>query len=287
MEIRPLAPADIPACVEVFYEADETLTTGLNLPIMPRNPDAIDRIFRHVSESTPSRAWVAEERGRLQGFGMAAEREHTTFLAFLFVRPDAQAAGLGASLYARCMPDSGYRATCIWSVQPVSAALYARNGLVPRVPIYTLVGRPRTPLPRLGAGLELTPVDQGEIDALDREVVGFARPVDHEAWQRWERRPFGLREDGELMGYGCAQTAGRLGPIVVRRSEHLMPLIGSLMDRVDAVENWMIHVPGPAAEAFVALLDTGMRFDGPPVIYCASEPGIDHSRYVPATLALP
>ena len=59
------------------------------------------------------------------------------------------------------------------------------------------------------------------------------------------------------------------------------------MDRVDAVDGWQIHVPGVAAEPFVALLRSGMRFDGAPIIYCASEPGIDHSRYVPATFALP
>lgn len=280
-------PGDIQACIEVFYEADETLTKGLNLPLMPRNPDGMDRIFRHVSTSTPSRAWVAEDRGRISGFGMAAERERMTFLAFLFVRPEAQAAGIGASLYARCMPDSGYRATCIWSVQPVSAALYARNGLVPRVPLYTFVGRPRSPLPRLSGVLELTAVSQDEIDSLDREVVGFARPVDHQAWQSWERRPFALRDDGGLAGYGYAQAAGRIGPIVVRRQEHLLPLMGSLMEEVPAIDGWMIHVPGPAAEPFTALLGAGLRFDGPPIIYCASQPGIDHSRYVPATFALP
>ena len=30
-----------------------------------------------------------------------------------------------------------------------------------------------------------------------------------------------------------------------------------------------------------------MRFDGPPIIFCATEPRIDHSRYLPATFALP
>ena len=49
----------------------------------------------------------------------------------------------------------------------------------------------------------------------------------------------------------------------------------------------MVHVPGPAAEPFAALLKAGMRFDGPPIIFCATEPGIDHSRYLPATFALP
>ncbi|MEX2546408.1 MAG: GNAT family N-acetyltransferase [Chloroflexota bacterium] len=287
MEIRPITPADIEACVEVFYSADEALSASMNLLVMPRNPQAIDGIFRHVSENDPGRAWVAEQGGEVVGFGMAIERDELTFLAFLFVRPDAQSAGLGAQLYDRCMPASGYRATCIWSVQPISAALYARYGLVPRVPMYTMTGRPRIPLPRLRDGLELTSITPAEIDELDREIVGFTRRVDHEAWQRWERRAWALREGEQLIGYGYSQPAGRIGPAVVRRAEDLLPLVGALMDQIEPREDWMVHVPGPAAEPFSALLQAGMRFDGPPVIFCATQPGIDHSRYLPATFALP
>lgn len=254
---------------------------------MPRNPAAIDRIFRHVSEGDPERSWLAEEDGKVIGFGMAIERETLTFLAFLFVRPDAQAAGVGAALYERCMPQAGYRATCIWSVQPISAALYARNGLVPRVPLYTLTGRPKSQLPRLRDGLDLTPIKPIEIDELDHEIVGFARRVDHAAWQRWERRPFALRDGQQLIGYGYAQPAGRIGPAVVRQSGDLLPLIGALMKQIEPVEDWIVHVPGVAAESFAALLQAGMRFDGPPIIFCATQPGIDHSRYLPATYALP
>ena len=147
MEYRPLTTSDIDGCIDVFYEADEALTAGLNMAINPRNPQAMRLIFEHVSSTTAGRAWIATDGGEIQGFGMAVEREQMTFLAFLFVRPGAQAAGVGASLYARCMPQSGYRGTCMWSVQPIAAALYARHGLVPRVPIYTLIGRPRDPLP--------------------------------------------------------------------------------------------------------------------------------------------
>jgi len=287
MDIRQLTADDIDACIDVFYEADEALTASRNLPLMPRNPMAIERIFRHVSESTPHRSWIAEIDGTAIGFGMAIERDQMTFLAFLFVRPDAQAAGVGAQLYARCMPDSGLRGTCIWSIQPISAALYARNGLVPRTPLYTLIGRPSTPLPPLRNGLKLTSIEPDEIDGLDREIVGFARRVDHQAWQRWERQPFALRDGLKVVGYGYAQPAGRIGPAVVRDKADLLPLIGALMNEVDAVEDWMVHVPGVAAESFTALLRAGMKFDGPPIIFCASQQVVDHTRYLPTTFALP
>ena len=59
------------------------------------------------------------------------------------------------------------------------------------------------------------------------------------------------------------------------------------MAHIDPPEDWMVHVPGPAAETFVALLKNGMRLDGPPILFCATHDGIDHSRYLPATFALP
>ena len=131
------------------------------------------------------------------------------------------------------------------------------------------MGRPRTPLPPLRDGLALTSITPEELDDLDREVVGFTRRVDHEAWQRWERLPFALRDGLTLVGYGYAQPAGRIGPAVVREAGDLLPLIGALMGEVEAAEDWMVHVPGVAAEPFAALLQAGMKFDGPPIIYCA------------------
>ena len=59
------------------------------------------------------------------------------------------------------------------------------------------------------------------------------------------------------------------------------------MGEVEPNGAWMVNVPGPAQDTFVGLLRAGLRLDGPPLIYCASAPSIDHSRYLPATFALP
>jgi acetyltransferase (GNAT) family protein len=287
VDYRPITPADLDSCIEIFYAADEQLTAERNLPLMPRNPQSMQGIFTHVTTYTPGRAWLAEESGNAIGFGMAVEREDLVFLSFLFVSPKAQAAGVGTALYERCVPRSGFRATSIWSLQPISAALYARDGVVPRVPLYTFLGRPRTPLPLLADGLELTAIKPDELDELDREVLGFSRRVDHLVWQAWDRRPFGLRAQSDVIGYGYAQPSGRVGPVVVRRSVDLLPLVGELMRQFEPPGEWMVHVPGPAADSFALLLRAGMRMDGAPVIFCATEDRIDHSRYLPGTFALP
>ena len=287
VDYRPITPADIDACVDVYYASDEQLTASLNLPLMPRNPAGLEGMLRYVSEGTPDRAWLADDSGTVIGFGMSAGYDDLVFLAMLFIRPAAQAAGIGKALYERCVPRRGYRATCIWAVQPVSAAVYARDGLVPRVPIYTFVGRPRSRLPTLRAGLSLTNVSLEEMDALDREIVRLSRRRDHDRWQSWGRRPFALRDGSNVAGYGYAQPSGRLGPIAVRNPDDLLPFVGALMAAVEVADGWMIHVPGPAAATFAGLLQAGLRFDGAPTIFCATEERIDHSRYVPGTLALP
>jgi hypothetical protein len=96
-----------------------------------------------------------------------------------------------------------------------------------------------------------------------------------------------LRSRSGLAGYGYAQSVGRLGPVVVRRREHLLPLVGALMREHDPSTAWMVHVPGPAAETFVAMLEAGMKFDGAPTLHCATEDRIDFSRYIPGSFALP
>ena len=287
MDFRLIEPADLEACADVFYAADDDLMARVGLPIMPRNPIALLRLFGHIQATSPERAWLAEHDGRVVGFGMSAQRDQLVFLSFLFVDPAEQSKGLGRALLERSMAGAKQAAVCIFSVQPISAALYAMYGMVPRVPMYTLTGRVKKPLPGLPAGLSVGPLEVAAATVLDRAVTGFAREQDHAAWLGWERRLFGLFEAGRPVGYGYAQSSGRMGPVVVERPELVLPFVGELMRQVETLEDWMVNVPGPAAEAFAALLNAGMRLDGPPVIFCASDDSIDHSRYLPSTFALP
>jgi GNAT superfamily N-acetyltransferase len=287
VDFRPIDPADLEALVEVFYEADDALNRSRGLPTTPRNPMPLLRLFDHIIHGAPHRGWLAERDGRALGFGIAAQRADMTFLSFLFVRPDAQASGLGRALLERAMANSEYRAVCIGAIQPISAALYAQYGMVPRVPLFMFSGKPNGALRALPAGLEIRPVSIDDVAPLDREVTGLTRPDDHAAWEKWDRQRLGLFQARDLVGYGSVQSVGRLGPVIVRDAEHLLPFVGALMDRLPDVETWLLNVPGPAAETFETLLKAGLRLEGPPVIYCATELRIDHSRYLPAGFALP
>ena len=287
MDFRPIDQADLEACADVFYEADDELNARRGLPKTPRNRAPLMRLFGHIVSGSPQRGWLAERDGSVLGFGIAAQRADMTFLSFLFVRPDAQASGVGRALLERAMAGSEYRAVCIGAIQPISAALYAQYGMVPRVPMFTFSGRPKDALPALPKSTELGEATIDEVAQLDQEVIGLTRPEDHALWEEWQRQRVGLFQSGALVGYGYSHQVGRLGPVVVRKSAHLLPFVGALMARQPAVETWLVNVPGSAAETFVALLKAGLRLEGPPIVYCASDLRIDHSRYLPSTFALP
>lgn len=284
---RQATAADLETCAAVLYSADDVLSASRGLPVSPRNREALVRLYAHMQLHFPDRWFVAEQDTEIVGFSGSAEYQDMVYLGFLFVLPDTQASGIGRRLLELSMHDSSYRAVCIASYQPISAALYAWYGMVPRIPIYMLTGLPRTELPQLPAGLTVRSLPVAAAEPLDLEVCGLTRPWDHEWWEALGRMRYGLFESSELMGYGYMQPVGRLGPFVVRRSEHLLPFVGRLLAEAPDVEAWMINVPGAASETFAALLHAGMRLEGPPAIYCATELRIDHSRYLPASYALP
>lgn len=284
---RLAVPTDLDACADILYVASDALSASRGLPATPRNREATVRLFAHMHRFAPDRWWVAEDNERIVGFGGSSTYQEMVYLGFLFVLPDTQAAGVGRRLLELSMHDSSYRAVAIASYQPISAALYSWYGMTPRVPMYMLSGNPRTELPTLPAGFHLGRLKAGAAEPLDMEVCGLTRARDHEWWESLGRRRFGLFEGTELVGYGYIQEVGRLGPIIVRREELLLPFAGRLLAEMPDVETWLVNVPGVASETFVALLRAGMRLEGPPAIYCATEQRIDHSRYLPASFALP
>src|SRR4029079_14001170 len=96
---------------------------------------------------------------RVDGFIVALRRGSLWFLSMQFVRPGAQARGLGRQLLAGVWRGDSWtaaRATATDSAQPISNGLYGSLGIVPRVPLLRLVGlaeRPaRLPPPPSGPG---------------------------------------------------------------------------------------------------------------------------------------
>jgi hypothetical protein len=221
----------------------------------------------------------------------------------LFVDPVEQARGLGRELLERLLPAerAGRRlATCTDSAQPVSNGLYSSFGIVPRMPLLNLLGRPRDGWlpPSLPQGVtatraepaadgRLAGADQEELNHLDREVNGWAHPEDHAFDLRERPWLFRYRDDaGRLVAYGYTSEVGRVGPIAVREATDLWPVAAHLLTAVPPRGASSIWFGGHATDAVAAGIRAGLRLEGFPILACWSESYADFTRYVPTSPGL-
>jgi GNAT superfamily N-acetyltransferase len=298
---RPATTHDLVETNRLWRESIDAYLAPMGMLPLPTENPGLRRLHGHTLATDPSRFLVAERDGRVVAFGSALERGSFWFLSMLFVDPKEQARGLGRELLGRLMPDRPERwllGTCTDSAQPISNGLYASMGIVPRMPLYNYIGRPRPGFewPGLPAGVSasrLSPEDaeawreSDELAALDRSVLGFAHPQDHRFVQEEPRGCFAYRTaDGTLAGYGYAGEVGRVGPIAVRSPDLLSPVIGHLLAAVEPRGASSIWIPGAAGESVATAIRAGFRFDGFPILACWSAPYADFTRYVPTSPGL-
>ena len=309
---RPATRGDLPECAAIWRTALNDYLGRLNQPEIPDDLVAVLRLYGHLLATDPDGFVVAEHpdgtdgSGRLVAFTSTVRRGDLWFLSMLFVLPEVQGAGVGRALLGRVMPPRGPTlATCTDSVQPISNALYASFGIVPRLPLLRLVGRAERAgeLPGLPNGVrslrfaELGEATAGhglgpaaladEIAALDRDAAGFDHPQDHEMLRAEARTGFLFVDAaGTPVGYGYASESGRVGPVAVRDRDLLAPVLGHLVTQVEPRGAFGIWLAGAADQALATLLRSGFRLDGFPVLLCWDRPLIDFARYVPISPGL-
>ncbi len=310
VSLRPATEADLGSCGEIWRDALNDYMSRLNLPEVPAELAPIGRLHAHLLSADGERFLVARREGadgdgRPIAFAAATRREEVWFLSMLFVHPDEQGGGLGRAMLARVLPrDDPALATATDSAQPISNALYASHGIVPRMPLLSLIGTldDRDALGPLPAGVAAVPFEElasgsptgrghaelvESIDALDREIAGFSHPQDHRYLRGEGRHGFLYRrDDGNVLGYGYASATGRVGPIAVRHQELLSAVVGHLVGAVPPRGASAVWAPGHAGPLVVALLRAGLRIDGFPVLLCWSRPFADFGRYVPISPGL-
>jgi GNAT superfamily N-acetyltransferase len=311
---RPVRIDELDACADVWRDGINDYTRRLNQPDVPPETASLIRLYAHLRSTDPGRFVVATmasiETGgeeRIVAFAAAIMRERLWFLSMLFVRPELQGAGIGRALLARVAPRDGeasFRSTATDSAQPISNALYASLGIVPRIPLLNLIGLPEGSdafgtlpsgvVPVAFADLVGAPGTDGhrrladQVDTLDREVLGVAHPADH-GWLRQEGRRGWLYHgpDGAVVAYGYATEAGRIGPVAVRDEALLAPILGHLSNAVTPRGAFALWLPGTADRAIVPALQAGFRLDQFPVLLCWDRPFADLARYLPIAPGLP
>lgn len=341
--LRPAELDDLVACTHVWRSSLADYLLRLNQPDVLTDLEPVRRLLTHLLTTDPASFWVAtrdadgpngyappERRGArgepIVGFASANVRGRAWFLAMLFVEPGDQARGLGSALLERTLPaghrpagmapagqaDDGWTfGTATDSAQPISNALYARLGLVPRVPMLHLAGEVRRApaFPALPDGMEAIRFDEltgddgttnddersGEgrrqLDAavaeIDQELLGYEHPEDHAYLRRENRVGFAYRDrSGFLAGYGYTSRLGRVGPVAVRDPGLQPAVLGHLLGAIRPAGAFSTWVPGVAGGSVSALLRAGLRLEPFPALHCWDRPSVDDTRYVPITLAL-
>jgi GNAT superfamily N-acetyltransferase len=313
--LRPAGGDDLATCAAIWRGALNDYLGRLAQPEIPDELGSILRLYGHLLVTDPATFLVAERpagpatagQSRIDGFVTALRRDELWFLSMLFVRPNAQARGLGRALLAAVLPSpatgSVVRATAADSVQPISTGLYASLGMVPRIPLLRLVGLPERPeaFPSLPAGVEAIRFDEiggagdglersalaAELAALDLDAAGFTRSLDHEFAELAGRIGFLFRDrDGAAVAHGYTSESGRIGPIAVRDASLLGAVVGHLVRVVRPRGAFGMWVPGTAGEAIVPLLRAGFRLEGFPALLCWDRPFADFSRYIPMSPGL-
>jgi GNAT superfamily N-acetyltransferase len=316
---RPPRPSELGDCALVWYSAVDGYMARLNRPLPSPYLDPLVTLLAHLLATDPERFLVAVRppssrggRDQIIGFGIAAQREHVWFLSQLYVLPHEQGQGIGRALLTQILPSlpaggpvpaagaasdpahspPGILAMCTDSAQPVSNALYARFGIVPRVPVFNLVGTPNpSALARLPAGIEAVPFGQsdptGAVGSIDRAILGYAHEADHAYLRTTGRTGFVYRsEGGEPIGYGYSSEVGRFGPVALLDETLTAPVLGHLMNAIRPRGATTAWIPGANDRAMVALLRAGLRVEGFPALVCWTRPFARFEGYVPASLAL-
>ena len=334
---RPPSRPDLSDCALVWHAATDAYMARLNRPLPSPYVDPLIGLLDHLLATDGERFLVAvrppvpglpsRRPDRVVAFGVAAQREHVWYLSQLYVLPEEQGHGIGRSLLVQILPSieqapeaagpagegglpagsrgelpnrrDGVLATCTDSAQPIATALYARFGIVPRMPVFNLVGTPAEPsrLPPLPADVVAVPIEvsgpaaAGGLDeviaAIDRSVLGYAHPRDHAFLRSSGRTGFlYLTSGGDPLGYGYSSEAGRFGPVALLDETLTAPVLGHLMTEIRPRGATSAWIPGANDRAMVALLRTSLRIEGFPAQLCWTRPFGAFERYLPAGLAL-
>jgi len=137
----PAKPEDLEEAERVVQQSGNALLVRHGLQPWPAPPSTAFPKFCLAQD--PSGLWVAEDGDTIVGFGFSWMTEKFWCLSQLFVRPEAQAKGIGQALLLKTLMQAerngaANRALITFAYNIASTGLYLKNGLYPREPFYHL-----------------------------------------------------------------------------------------------------------------------------------------------------
>jgi GNAT superfamily N-acetyltransferase len=292
-----MTEADIDATGYIRKAALEWLARGSNREPRAWMPNRSPH-FAHLLKTDPRGAIVAETRGTVVGFAMGFVRGDIWFLSQLFVQPEVHALGGGRELLRQAIAYGRERGARVFSVvassSPVAHALYMRAGMFATAVGYQVSGPVEglLSLPKAD-GSRKTVVDCSgwldRIDALDTQVWGASRRMDHELYLDWpdpgdeEQESFALTRDGEFAGYAYCTEEGHIGPVAAYHAADQLALLriaGEWMREREAGEP-RAFVTSANGTVLAALLEAGWKVRSW-TYFKTSEAFGQFDRYVPS-----
>jgi GNAT superfamily N-acetyltransferase len=176
-------------------------------------------LFEHLA-ATSAASWLVEDDKRLLGYARSIIRDRVGQLTEFFVLPDAQASGLGRGLLERSFDslEVEHRAV-IATTNAAAMARYLKSGVFPICPVLDFDRKPEPISIETDIGIE--PISAQDdtlsvLNAIDREILGYERELDHR-WLLRDRQGYLYLRKRKPIGYGYV---GRwCGPFALREPE--------------------------------------------------------------------
>jgi GNAT superfamily N-acetyltransferase len=156
---------------------------------------------------------VAEEDGELVAICHAIVRGPLWFLSGFWARPDRQSAGIGGRLLREVWDEGRARGASTFftwsSIDLTAMASYLRRGMLPGYQILSFVGEPVGATP---VESDIAPLTVEIAAAIDRDVIGTSREIDHGFWPTEPGRVgHAVMRGGSPVGYYYVRS-GSIGP---------------------------------------------------------------------------
>ncbi len=282
IDFRRAEPGDHAATYDIVTQAmTDLLVRRHNLPF-PRAPEIQlrDLAFRQYAyEFHRESYWMAEEATRQVGFTIATRNDGRWCLGALHVIPEYQGQGIGRRLLELTLSSaepSDSLCVRIDSVQPVSAALYIRAGMLPWLPILTWEGPIVGPVPDLPADASFhVGADPEELDPIDRKVIGLLRRREHQFWLGQPGLQCGiLSVDGRPAGYVYVSKDGQIGPAAATAEPLMRTLLLWAVSRSmeQGADHLYLNIPGHCPSVQEVVLALRLRIRPPSMILLSSRP---------------
>ena len=275
---RPAKPEDLEEAERVVQQSGNALLVRHGLQPWPAPPSTAFPKFCLAQD--PSGLWVAEDGDTIVGFGFSWMSEKFWCLSQLFVRPEAQAKGIGQALLAKTLMQAerngaANRALITFASNIASTGLYLQNGLYPREPLYEMAAPARAVAQNLAdAGYDITSIapwpDAGEwIGRIDQELLGFRRDLHHQfLLGGFAARAVRIEHAGRAVGYAYISARGHVGPLAIAPDADAKAVVTTALRCAlegDAAQVSMI-VPGRADIVMQTALALGFRIEEPYVL---------------------